>query len=413
MHKSYVVLISLTFMAMEILIGRSTSDGFSVVPLFSISKPGLNLLRVFATDIYGDHVVLCVGIKHRHNAVRDTLVDICYRSGISASKKVDIGLDRGVANLYVQRICYFNHEMKDLMHVGISAGKEVDIALDGGRDKPLCPVDMLLYSWMEDLMYAISLLKQIQKFSMTQDIGARVVVHIFNRTSFAIAKGVRAGTGYFTKGQKRSQTGQNREQNWIEREKPKPKTISAIEVLLEWRGIANMDFIKLGGGVSRVDDGVLQGRSMGAKQGAGWFCHVDYRLNPFFNAIKYARTCEALYTTDYCCSKGGLVDKIICDLNKTPDSSQRPPPIVCAKCGNPVDGPYCRGCALLRKKFKEDLFTYCVENGIFQDLQDTSESSNDNTNVVMLSRAIRCQTGPVKNLAISSTNCRKLLLRAW
>ncbi|GJR94986.1 hypothetical protein Tco_0267160 [Tanacetum coccineum] len=49
--------------------------------------------------------------------------------------------------------------------------------------------------------------------------------------------------------------------------------------------------------------------------------------------------------------------------------------------GNPVDSSYCRGCALLRKKFKEDLFTYCVKNGIFQDLQDTSESSNDNTNV--------------------------------
>ncbi|GJU24041.1 hypothetical protein Tco_1162662 [Tanacetum coccineum] len=84
---------------------------------------------------------------------------------------------------------------------------------------------------------------------------------------------------------------------------------------------------------------------------------------------------------DYCCSKGGLVDKIVRDPNKTPDSSQRPPQN-CARCGNPVDGPYCRGCALLRKKFKEDLFTYCVENGIFQDLQDTSESSNDNTNVV-------------------------------
>ncbi|GJX70400.1 hypothetical protein Tco_0307571 [Tanacetum coccineum] len=99
----------------------------------------------------------------------------------------------------------------------------------------------------------------------------------------------------------------------------------------------------------------------------------DYRLNPLY-AIKECSSCGALYTTDYCCSKGGLVDKIICDLNKTPDSSQR--------CGNPVDGLYCRGCALLRKKFKEDLFTYCVENGIFQDLQDTSESSNDNTNVV-------------------------------
>ncbi|GJW36772.1 hypothetical protein Tco_0059692 [Tanacetum coccineum] len=30
--------------------------------------------------------------------------------------------------------------------VGISAGKEVDIGLDEGRDKPLCPVDMLLTS---------------------------------------------------------------------------------------------------------------------------------------------------------------------------------------------------------------------------------------------------------------------------
>nr|GEW10425.1 hypothetical protein [Tanacetum cinerariifolium] len=36
-------------------------------------------------------------------------------------------------------------------------------------------------------------------------------------------------------------------------------------------------------------------------------------------------------------------------------------------------------CALLRKKFKEDQFTYCIENGI---LQDSSEPSNDNTNVV-------------------------------
>ncbi|GKG24248.1 hypothetical protein Tco_0392284, partial [Tanacetum coccineum] len=51
-------------------------------------------------------------------------------------------------------------------------------------------------------------------------------------------------------------------------------------------------------------------------------------------------------------------------------------------CGTPVDGPNCQGCALLRKKFKEDLFTYCVENEFFEDLQDASESSNDNTNVV-------------------------------
>nr|GFB49590.1 hypothetical protein [Tanacetum cinerariifolium] len=89
-------------------------------------------------------------------------------------------------------------------------------------------------------------------------------------------------------------------------------------------------------------------------------------------------SCGALSTTDYCCSEGSLMDKIICDLNQTPDMSQRPPQN-CPKCGNPVDGHYCQGCALLRKKFKEDLFTDCIENGI---LQYSSEPSNDNTNVV-------------------------------
>ncbi|GJU57220.1 hypothetical protein Tco_1234986 [Tanacetum coccineum] len=71
---------------------------------------------------------------------------------------------------------------------------------------------------------------------------------------------------------------------------------------------------------------------------------------------------------------GSLENKI---LVPEPDSSP-----CCAKCGTPVDGPYCRGCALLRKKFEEDFLTYCVENGIFQDSQDTSESSDDNTNVI-------------------------------
>nr|GEU37758.1 hypothetical protein [Tanacetum cinerariifolium] len=72
------------------------------------------------------------------------------------------------------------------------------------------------------------------------------------------------------------------------------------------------------------------------------------------------------------------MDKIIYDLNKTLNLSLQPPQN-CPKCGNPVDGHYCQGCALLRKKFKEYLFTYCIENGI---LQDSSEPSNDNTNVV-------------------------------
>ncbi|GJW11617.1 hypothetical protein Tco_1577444 [Tanacetum coccineum] len=90
-------------------------------------------------------------------------------------------------------------------------------------------------------------------------------------------------------------------------------------------------------------------------------------------AIKECSTCGSLYTKD-CCSKGSLNDKIlVSESNSSP---------CCARCGTPVDGPSCRGCAFLRKKFDEDLLAYCVENGIFKDFQDTSESSDDNTNVV-------------------------------
>ncbi|GJU26881.1 hypothetical protein Tco_1165502 [Tanacetum coccineum] len=184
----------------------------------SVSKSCSACFKVFTRDIYGDHVVSCVGIigiKHRHNVVRDTLVDICFRSGISA-------------------------------------GKEVDIDLGVGCDKPLRPADMLLYSWDEGLDVcvdftgsspltqtgmvdfvpgramtdathckrvkyeakcanirygflpfsfsslgelekdAVNLLKRVRKFSVTQDIGARAIVHIFNRIGFAIAKGVGA-----------------------------------------------------------------------------------------------------------------------------------------------------------------------------------------------------------------------------
>ncbi|GKE77041.1 hypothetical protein Tco_1543161, partial [Tanacetum coccineum] len=100
----------------------------------------------------------------------------------------------------------------------------------------------------------------------------------------------------------------------------------------------------------------------------------DYRLNPIY-AIKECSTCGVLYTADICCSKKGLEDKIL--VPKPPRNCAR-----CARCGTPVDGPYCQGCALLRKEFMEGLLTNCVENEFFKDFQDTSESSDDNTNVV-------------------------------
>nr|GEU43343.1 hypothetical protein [Tanacetum cinerariifolium] len=94
----------------------------------------------------------------------------------------------------------------------------------------------------------------------------------------------------------------------------------------------------------------------------------DYRLNPHY-AIKECSSCGALYTRDCCCSKGNVKDKIL--VPKLPKNCAR-----CARCGHPVDGPYCQGCALLQQELEENLVTHS------QDFQNTFESSNDSTNVV-------------------------------
>nr|GEZ05415.1 hypothetical protein [Tanacetum cinerariifolium] len=65
---------------------------------FDILKSCSACSRVFTGDIYKDHFVSCadiIGIKHRQNIVRDTLVDLCFRLGIPVSKEVDIGLGGG------------------------------------------------------------------------------------------------------------------------------------------------------------------------------------------------------------------------------------------------------------------------------------------------------------------------------
>nr|GEW64810.1 hypothetical protein [Tanacetum cinerariifolium] len=93
-----------------------------------------------------------------------------------------------------------------------------------------------------------------------------------------------------------------------------------------------------------------------------------YRLNSRYT-IKECSSCGTLYTRDCCCSKGNVEDKIL--VPKLLKIFAR-----CARCGHPVDGPYCQGCTLLQKELEEDLVTY------FQYFQNTSESSDDSTNVV-------------------------------
>ncbi|GJW48455.1 reverse transcriptase domain-containing protein [Tanacetum coccineum] len=117
------------------------------VPLFSVSKPCSACSRVFIEDIYGDHAISCagiIGIKHRHNMVRDTLVDICFRLGILAG---------------------------------------LDVCVDLTRSSPLTQTGM------SDFSPGRAVTNAAQR---KRDIGARVASHIFNRTGFSIAKGVGA-----------------------------------------------------------------------------------------------------------------------------------------------------------------------------------------------------------------------------
>nr|GEW67682.1 hypothetical protein [Tanacetum cinerariifolium] len=93
-----------------------------------------------------------------------------------------------------------------------------------------------------------------------------------------------------------------------------------------------------------------------------------YRLNPRY-AIKECSACETLYTRYCSCSKENVEDKIL--VLKPPKNYAR-----CARCGHPVDGPYCQGCTFLRKKLKEDLVTH------FQGFQNTFKLSDDSTNIV-------------------------------
>ncbi|GJX08083.1 hypothetical protein Tco_0196015 [Tanacetum coccineum] len=136
-----------------------TSDWLRTVPISGLGQTMNACSRVFVGHIYGDHAVSCaeiIGIKHRHNVVRDNLVNICYRSRIS----VDLTGSSPLTQT----------EMVDFVH-----GRAVIDVAQRKREAD-----------------AVTLLKRIRKFSMTRDIGARAAVHIFNRINFAIAKGVGA-----------------------------------------------------------------------------------------------------------------------------------------------------------------------------------------------------------------------------
>nr|GEX17168.1 hypothetical protein [Tanacetum cinerariifolium] len=191
--------------------------GFGI-PLFSVLKPFSTCSRVFTGDIYGDHVISCTGIngiKNYRNVVRNTLVDSCFRSGISAGKKVDIRLDRGCDKplpstdilLYLWDggldVCVDLTGSSPLTQNGMADFVPGRGMIDAAQRKRVMYMSkcaaigygFLLFSFfslgeLED--DAVTLLNRIRKFFMTQDIEAHVAAYIFNRISFAIAKGVEA-----------------------------------------------------------------------------------------------------------------------------------------------------------------------------------------------------------------------------
>nr|GEU79890.1 hypothetical protein [Tanacetum cinerariifolium] len=79
-----------------------TSDWRRLVLISGLGQTMNACSRVFTGVIYGDDFVSCadiIGIKHQHKVVGDTLVDFWFRSGILASKVVDIELGEGSSPL--------------------------------------------------------------------------------------------------------------------------------------------------------------------------------------------------------------------------------------------------------------------------------------------------------------------------
>ncbi|GJR00111.1 RNA-directed DNA polymerase, eukaryota [Tanacetum coccineum] len=153
--------------------------------------------KVFTGDIYEDHVVSCAGIigfKHQDNVVRNTLVDICFRSGILAGIEVDIGLGGGCLALTQTGMVDF---MSVRVAIDVAHRKQV-------KYKAKC-ADIrygflpLLFSLLGELEKDVAtLLKRIRKFFVTQDIGERAAIQIFNRATLATLPFTFRGLGVYS-----------------------------------------------------------------------------------------------------------------------------------------------------------------------------------------------------------------------
>nr|GEY25202.1 hypothetical protein [Tanacetum cinerariifolium] len=148
-----------------------TSDWLKTVPISGLGQTMNACSRVLVGNIYGDHDVSCtsfIGIKHHHNVVRDTLANICYRSGISVGLDVCVDLTRSSPLTQTGLVDF------------VPSRAMIDVA-KRKRDKYIDKCAAIGYGFLsfsfsflgELEADAVTLLKRIRKFSMTHDIGAR------------------------------------------------------------------------------------------------------------------------------------------------------------------------------------------------------------------------------------------------
>nr|GEU74449.1 hypothetical protein [Tanacetum cinerariifolium] len=147
--------------------------------------------KVFKGDIYGDHVVSCadiIGIKHCHTVVRDTLVDICYRSRISAGLDMCVDLtgsspltQTGMADFVPGRTVIDVAQRKRVKYMAKRAAIGYEF------------LSFSFSSFGELKVDTLTLLKQIQKFSMVYNIGqtfygteTMIMVNIFGAAVFIL-----------------------------------------------------------------------------------------------------------------------------------------------------------------------------------------------------------------------------------
>ncbi|GJX02382.1 hypothetical protein Tco_0186295 [Tanacetum coccineum] len=187
------------------------------IPMFSEGSlcPSCNTHRM---DQWGDHAVHCsseVGVKFRHNLVRDILVDICSKVGIMVRKEAPMGFlsgdgkDLRPADLLLFNWLQGKDACLDVTCISPFAGMGATscapgVALHNAVEKKkkkygsVCEengykfIPFAFSTFGEFDTDALDTLSRIKSISISHSNNAKSGVFIFHRVSFCIQKGVGA-----------------------------------------------------------------------------------------------------------------------------------------------------------------------------------------------------------------------------